>query len=430
MHQRIRTNGSRRRTQQPSQFMERWQSKGINIGSVNIRGLTFLKLFLLLEQEEVDVLCVQETWIAEGTPAPTMPGYQVVEQRRQTGAHGGLATYYRTSLKLESTTGNEYGLLTKLILPTSQRVNIMNVYMPPTSSLLRRGIAESQAKELLEEVLSRMQPQLTTMVCGDFNARVGSRIPLLDYAHPPRTVTDTHVCPRASWFIKMCEMHNLYILNGIHSPASYTCHTSRGESTVDYILCNKAVLQISHTPLRTSNITDHDLLTTYIPQTSDARTPLPSGKPTCGAATPSSSTEGPQAAQRVGHPRNTSPEDETDHSNNNKSYRWIEGECLLEYSKSATKWKQHTNTQEFTDAFLRTIHLTAEDNERQTANLETFLLDEAIAAGVIAVITRRTSRNPNKWAKHLAPWFNVKCKNARTRYREAIGHNGKYHAHT
>ena len=222
----------------------------------------------------------------------------------------------------------------------------------------------------------------------------------------------------------MCEMHNLYIVNGIHSPASYACHTSRGESTVDYILCNKVVLQINHTPLQASNITDHDLLTTYIPLISDAHTPMPYGQPSCGAATPPSSTEGPQAAQRVGHPRNTSPEDETDHSNNKKSYRWIEGECLLEYSKSATKWKQHTNTKEFTDAFLRTIHSTAEDNERQTANLETFLLDEAIAAGVIAVITRRTSRNPNKWAKHLAPWFNAQCKDARTKYRQAVRHNG------
>jgi exonuclease III len=112
--------------------MERWHANGIKIGSVNIRGLTYMKLFLLFEQEEVDVLCVQETWIAEGTPSPTMPGYQVVEQRRQTGTHGGLATYYHTLLKLESTAGNEYGLFTKLILPTSQRVNIVNVYLPPT----------------------------------------------------------------------------------------------------------------------------------------------------------------------------------------------------------------------------------------------------------------------------------------------------------
>jgi hypothetical protein len=209
-----------------------------------------------------------------------------------------------------------------------------------------------------------LQPQLTTMVCGDFNARVGSHTPILDHDHPPRTVNDTHVCPRASWFIDMCELHNLYILNGINSPATYTCHTGRGESTVDYILCNKVVLQINHTSLQAINITDHDLLTTYIPITNDERTPPPCGQPTCGANTPASLTEGPQAAQRVGHPRNSSPENAAEHSNKNRTYRWIEGECLQEYSKSATKWKQHTDTIEFTDAFQSIIQANTEDNER------------------------------------------------------------------
>jgi exonuclease III len=31
---------------------------------VNVRGLTFLKLLLLLELEDLDVLCIQETWMA------------------------------------------------------------------------------------------------------------------------------------------------------------------------------------------------------------------------------------------------------------------------------------------------------------------------------------------------------------------------------
>jgi hypothetical protein len=228
----------------------------------------------------------------------------------------------------------------------------------------------------------------------------------------------------------MCELNNLYILNGINSPATYTCHTSRGESTVDYILCNKLVLQINHTPLQASNITDHDLLTTLLPLPNDERTPPPAGKPTCGPISSSSSTEGPQAKQWVGHPRNTAPEDESENKSSNRSYKWIEGECLVEYNTSATKWKQHTSTQEFTDAFQHIVQANVDDNERRTAKIEEFLLDEAVAAGVVTVTTKRTSRNPNRWAKHLAPWFNVKCKDARTRYRQAISNNGKQHAHT
>jgi exonuclease III len=117
-----------------------------------------MKLFLLNEIEHVDVLCVQETWMEEGAMIPAIPGFKVVEQRRANGTRGGLATYYRNALRLEYSTGNEYGLYTRLISPTSQRVNIINVYLPPLSSLLRRNITEAQATTQLEEVMEQLQP--------------------------------------------------------------------------------------------------------------------------------------------------------------------------------------------------------------------------------------------------------------------------------
>jgi Endonuclease-reverse transcriptase len=143
---------------------------------------------------------------------------------------------------VESTIGNEYCLHTKLRLPNSQHVNIANVYLPPTSSLTRRDITEDYATSKLENVLEHLQPQLLTFVCGDFNTRIGTLTPSLDIIHPPRTTCDMHVCPRAKWFLAFCNMFQLYILTGINSPAAFTCHTSRGESTVDYILCNKVRL--------------------------------------------------------------------------------------------------------------------------------------------------------------------------------------------
>jgi exonuclease III len=130
-----------------------------------------------------------------------------VEQRRPQGTRGGIATYIRKSLKVESTLGNEYCLLTKLILPNSQRINIVNVYLPPTSSLTRRDITETHATSLLESVLEGLKPQLTTFICGDLNARVGTLIPTLENIHPPRLACDTHVCPRAKWLIQMCNLY-------------------------------------------------------------------------------------------------------------------------------------------------------------------------------------------------------------------------------
>jgi exonuclease III len=117
-----------------------------------------MKLFLLREIEDLDVLCIQETWIEPGAQVPAIPGFKVVEQRRIQGIRGGLATYYRQSLRLEYTMGNEYGLYTRLVLPTSQRINVTNVYIPPTSSLRRRNITEEQAVTAVDQVLEELQP--------------------------------------------------------------------------------------------------------------------------------------------------------------------------------------------------------------------------------------------------------------------------------
>jgi exonuclease III len=125
---------------------------------MNVRGLTYLKLLAILEQDEFDILCLQETWVAEHTAPPLLKGYTLLEQRRPTGTRGGIATYIRQALKVETTSGNEYCLHTKLILPNSQRVNIANVYIPPTSSLARRGITESHATAQVEDVLELLQP--------------------------------------------------------------------------------------------------------------------------------------------------------------------------------------------------------------------------------------------------------------------------------
>jgi exonuclease III len=44
-----------------------------------MQGFNYLKLLLILEQEDIDILCVQETWIAEGALAPTLDGFELVE---------------------------------------------------------------------------------------------------------------------------------------------------------------------------------------------------------------------------------------------------------------------------------------------------------------------------------------------------------------
>ena len=46
-----------------------------------------------------------------------------------------------------------------------------------------------------------------------------------------------------------------------------------------------------------------------------------------------------------------------------------------------------------------------DDNDLRATKIENFLLVEAEKAGVLSTHHINTSRNPNKWDKHLAPWF-------------------------
>jgi hypothetical protein len=105
----------------------------------------------------------------------------------------------------------------------------------------------------------------------------------------------------------MCEIHDVFILNGLNSPAAYTCHTGRGESTVDYILCNYEKLQIRYTELQKCKITDHDLLCTTLPMLCNTRTSSPTGLPTHATTANIDKTTGP-LAERVGNPKKDPPE--------------------------------------------------------------------------------------------------------------------------
>ena len=81
-------------------------------------------------------------WIAEGAAPPDLDRFQLIESRRSGSTRGGIATYIRKPIQLENTQSNEYGILVKLLLPNSTRINIFNIYIPPTSSLRKQNITE------------------------------------------------------------------------------------------------------------------------------------------------------------------------------------------------------------------------------------------------------------------------------------------------
>ncbi len=73
--------------------------------------------------------------------------------------------------------GNEFVQLVELRLPDSSRLFVANVYLPPANNLGRRGVSEQEAREKVAEVLNGLVPGAPTMVCGDWNTRIGDRSP-------------------------------------------------------------------------------------------------------------------------------------------------------------------------------------------------------------------------------------------------------------
>lgn len=74
-------------------------------------------------------------WLPQSATAPHIPGYNLLEQRREQGKRGGIAMYIKSALNVVKSRGNEYAQTAQIQLPDSTKFSITNVYMPPTSSL-------------------------------------------------------------------------------------------------------------------------------------------------------------------------------------------------------------------------------------------------------------------------------------------------------
>ena len=63
---------------------------------------------MILGTHTLDVLCLQETWLMKSSVQLDIPGYQVFEQRRESGKRGGIAILVRNGIQVIRTIGNEY----------------------------------------------------------------------------------------------------------------------------------------------------------------------------------------------------------------------------------------------------------------------------------------------------------------------------------
>jgi exonuclease III len=151
------------------------------------------------------VLCIQETWLQRSSVKLDIPGYQVYEERRAKGIRGGIALLVRKGIKVIKYVGNEYAQGVEIQVQGGDTVWVGNVYLPPTESMLKRDKNEEVARELIEDVTGSIPQNSQSVMCGDWNARIGELYPKIGETCIPRRSLDQRTGSRAPWVIALCE---------------------------------------------------------------------------------------------------------------------------------------------------------------------------------------------------------------------------------
>jgi hypothetical protein len=107
---------------------------------------------------------------------------------------------------------------------------------------------------------------LRSVVCGDWNARIGERSPTIGETTIPRKSLDKQTGTRTEWVISTCEQHGWYILNGMQPgpPAKYTFSKNSKESCIDLVMATDATQDLDYDPNTLNGLSDHVMTMTKI----------------------------------------------------------------------------------------------------------------------------------------------------------------------
>ena len=127
----------------------------------------------------LDILCIQETWLPTSSVKLDIPGYLVYEERRAKDRRGGIAILVKKGIKLRKYAGNEYAQGLGVQGQGGETIWVGNVYLPPATNLQTRGLDEETAKTSIEDILGNIPPNSRSVICGDWNTRVGNMHPTI-----------------------------------------------------------------------------------------------------------------------------------------------------------------------------------------------------------------------------------------------------------
>lgn len=205
--------------------------------------------------EDVDVLCISETWLETDVvmPPSCLSDYDVVcapaiRDRSRGRASGGLAIFYKKCYNVQVLSASPWWLIIKLRLCDCTCV-VCFVYFKPSLEICH--------------ICDLLQPTLTDISMdsgeslfifgGDFNARVGSGGLALSEAlentdlYTTRLSRDVVEDTRGRYLIDFMSSNSLILLNGRTPgdiPADYTYVGNRGSSVIDLVWCQSCSLDV------------------------------------------------------------------------------------------------------------------------------------------------------------------------------------------
>ena len=231
-----------RQTRRAEINMTMASSAALKVGYLNVRSLTahLDEVNHLLLREQIDVLCLGETWLTEAVDSSMLlfPGYVICRRdRRLKKTGGGVAIVYRDTLKAERMrVPTADSTLEALWLQITGRSTIVvcALYRPPS------GPPTPAIEDLHHQLTHVLAHDRPTYVLGDVN---------FDVLQPSK--------PGVSSYIQHISDLSL------HQLVTMPTHPGPTPSLIDHLITNRPDLTAG-TQVTSCDISDHDLITALV----------------------------------------------------------------------------------------------------------------------------------------------------------------------
>ncbi len=214
-----------------------------------------------------DIFGVCETWLSSGKEPINIPGFNFypLNRKKEKGmTRGGLGLFIRHEIK--EFVKVRYDISTENVLWCKVKKDFLNtgddlfigmVYFPPEYSSREKRLNIDHFNNLLE--VTSALPNNKVILMGDFNARTGKKEDTLQPEKHDTNLETTNFFSQiknkrnnqdkkenkyGNLLLEFCTATHSYIANGRtlgDFQGKYTCHETRGSSTVDYAVVNECL---------------------------------------------------------------------------------------------------------------------------------------------------------------------------------------------